>query len=48
MTWEVLKCIIKVYIYARIKFNVGQNLVMHISEYDSHHHQFTLCGAQSQ
>jgi hypothetical protein len=31
MAWEVLKYIIKVYIYARIKFNAGQNLVIHIS-----------------
>jgi hypothetical protein len=25
MSWEVLKSIIKIYIYARIKFNDGQN-----------------------
>jgi hypothetical protein len=31
MAWEVHKCIIKIYIYTRIKFNVGQILVMHIS-----------------
>jgi hypothetical protein len=30
MAWEVLKCIIKVYICTN-KVNVGQNLVMHIS-----------------
>jgi hypothetical protein len=37
-----------IYIYAQIKFNVGQILVIHISECGNHHYQFILCGAQSQ
>jgi hypothetical protein len=40
--WEVLKCIIKIYICTN-KIQRWSNF-----SYAHHHHQFTLCGEQSQ